>query len=169
MTKPGRNLPTPAEAPTNRVGANPVGADRADAIAEGLTGLVGVLLRMWPRETSLTADFVLDHLERVGPLRLTELAAAAGITQPSMTGLVARLCDSGLVERRRQAGDGRVVLVAVTDAGAASLDRRRTLTAQRLAQVIATLSPAELAALEAALPAVLATAARADPTGEGCG
>jgi DNA-binding MarR family transcriptional regulator len=154
MTKPGRNVPTRAEAK----------AQRAGAIAEGVTNLVGVLLRMWPQETSLTADFVLDHLERVGPLRLTELAVAAGITQPSMTGLVARLTNAGLVERRRQAGDGRVVLVAVTAGGMASLDRRRTLTAGRLAEVIATLSSSELATLESALPALLATAARADPT-----
>jgi DNA-binding MarR family transcriptional regulator len=152
MKEPGRNLPKPAEPSTAR----------AAAIAEGVTTLVGVLVRLWPRETSLTSDFVLAHLERVGPLRLTELAQAAGVTQPSMTGLVARLSESGLVERGRHAGDGRVVLVGVTEAGTAALDRRRKQTAAHLAEVIATLPPADLAALEAALPALRTTAARAD-------
>jgi DNA-binding MarR family transcriptional regulator len=152
MTKSGRNLPAPAES----------SADRAAAIADGVTNLVGVLVRMWPRETSLTTAFVLGHLERVGPLRLTELAEAAGVTQPSMTGLVTRLSESGLVERGRHAADGRVVLVAVTEAGAAAVHRQRHQTAAHLATVIATLATADVAALEAALPALRATAARAD-------
>jgi DNA-binding MarR family transcriptional regulator len=152
MTKPGRHLPAPVQ----------LAEERAAAIADGVTTLVGALVRMWPRETSLTTDFVLAHLERVGPVRLTELARAAGVTQPSMTGLVARLCESGLVERGQHAGDGRVVLVAVTEAGAAALDRRRSQTAAHLADVIATLPPADIAALEAALPAIRTTAARTE-------
>ncbi len=127
---------------------------RAGGIGTGLTAMVGPLLRIWPRETSLTTDFVLAHLQRVGPVRLTELAQAAGVTQPTMTELVARLSDAGIIERRRHSGDGRVVLVALTEAGAASIERRRQLTADRLSQLIAALSPADIEVLDAALPAL---------------
>src|SRR3954470_19129395 len=48
---------------------------------------------------SLTAAATLAHLQRSGPARLTELAVAEGVSQPSMTTLVARLADQGLVRR----------------------------------------------------------------------
>jgi DNA-binding MarR family transcriptional regulator len=137
--------------------------DRAVAVASGVTNLMGVLLRVWPREASLTTDFVLSYLERVGPQRIGALAEIAGVTQPSMTGLVARLAESGMVERRRHVADGRVVLVAVTEAGAAAIGRRRSVTTAQLAEAIAALPLVDVAALEAALPALLAAASRADP------
>ena len=49
---------------------------------------------------SLTAAATLTTLRRSGPSRLTDLAAGEGVTQPSMTALVARLADQGLVQRR---------------------------------------------------------------------
>jgi DNA-binding MarR family transcriptional regulator len=48
---------------------------------------------------SLTAAATLARLQRNGPARLTELAAAEGVSQPSMTALIARLADRGLVHR----------------------------------------------------------------------
>jgi DNA-binding MarR family transcriptional regulator len=146
--------------------APPAGAlqARSTSIAAGVTDLIGALVRLWPRETSLTTDFVLAHLERNGPQRLTELADRAGVTQPSMTGLVARLTSSGLVERRTDATDRRVVLVAVSEAGLASIGRRRLLTTTLLAEVITTLDAAHIAALEEALPALQAITGRTEGT-----
>ncbi len=59
---------------------------------------------------------------------------------------------------------GRVVQVAITDEGRVVLSRRRAARAERLAVLLATLSPQERAAMAAALPAldVLVGAGRDD-------
>ena len=114
---------------------------------------------------SLTAAATLATLERSGPSRLTSLAVKEGVTQPAMTQLIVRLQDSGLVERTADPSDGRVVQVHVTGQGRALLARRRAARAERLALILDKLSPAELAALEAALPAIdaLVNARGAEP------
>lgn len=165
MDQSQKRFPGPAPAEDGPAGS----AEAADLLARSrelalsVTRAMGAMLRIWPREVSLTEDFVLSHLQQAGPQRLTALAGAAGVTQPSMTGLIARLAGAGLVERRRHDGDGRVVLVAVTDAGVADLERRRSTTASTLAQGLSSLAPDELDALERAIPALLAVATQAEP------
>lgn len=81
-----------------------------------------------PVEWSAVALSTLDALERLGPLRVTELTARERITQPGMTGLVARLAAAGLVERHADPSDGRATLVSISDAGRdymGELHRRR--------------------------------------------
>src|SRR3954471_8401818 len=76
------------------------------------------------RETGLAlADFdVLAQLAKAGgDLRMTELAARALISRSGMTRRVARLVNEGLVRRTDADADGRGVVVALTDAGAARL------------------------------------------------
>ena len=71
-----------------------------------------------------------------------------------MTQLISRLEDAGQVRRESDPDDGRVVLVAITDEGRATLAHRRDSRAARLADVLARLSPEHLAALSAAQPAL---------------
>jgi DNA-binding MarR family transcriptional regulator len=71
-----------------------------------------------------------------------------------MTQLIARLQGEGLVTRVPDPADGRVVQVAITDQGRAVLSRRRAARTERLAALLATLSPEERAAMTAALPAL---------------
>ena len=78
---------------------------------------------------SLTAAATLATLERSGPRRLTALAVREGVTQPAMTQLIARLQDSGLVDRAADPADGRVVQVRLTDEGRELLARRRAVRA----------------------------------------
>jgi DNA-binding MarR family transcriptional regulator len=127
-------------------------------IAAGITAMLGLLLQLRPRDTSLTTDFVLAHLQRAGPQRLTELAQAAGVSQPTMTELIARLTRAGMVERRRQPDDRRVVLVAATDVGIEAARRRRALLTERLSALVAGLSPTEIDVLGAAVGALRHTA-----------
>lgn len=115
-------------------------------------------------DLSLTAAATLATLERTGPRRLTELAAQEGVTQPAMTQLVGRLHDAGLVERSADPADGRVVRVGLTDAGREALAARRASRADRLAELLARLSPDDRTALAAAVPAIDAlTAPVLDP------
>jgi DNA-binding MarR family transcriptional regulator len=124
------------------------------AIAAAIDGLVAVAVRCGPRDISLTAASTLATLERGGPCRLTDLAEIEGVAQPSMTTLVTGLERSGLAERRPSPADGRVVLVALTPAGAAYLRARRQARAQTLAGLITQLPGPQVAALAAAVPAM---------------
>ena len=112
---------------------------------------------------SLTAAATLARLQREGPARLTELATAEGVTQPSMTALVARLAAQGLVRRDPDPTDGRAVVLSLTPAGADLLARRRATRTARLAPCVAGLSPDDVRRIADALPALqkLAGALRA--------
>ena len=131
----------------------------AAAVAAGLERLIGLFRSLSPASgLSLTSAATLATLERSGSSRLTWLAVREGVTQPAMTQLIARLEDAGLVDRAADPADGRVVQVRITEEGRAMLARRRAVRAERLAEILARLSPQEQAALGAALPAMDALA-----------
>lgn len=90
-----------------------------------------------------------------GPLAVGELAAAEQVKAPTMTRIVAALEDEGLVERRRDAADRRVVRVAATAAGRRVLERGRRRRIEQLAAGLAGLSRRELATLDAAADLLL--------------
>jgi DNA-binding MarR family transcriptional regulator len=123
-------------------------------LGQALHGLAAGTIRRRNRMLSLTAGSTLATLERTGPRRVTDLAATEEVTQPSMTVLVNQLVDLGLAERRRDAGDARVALVAITPAGRKHLRALRSAGAAALTAVIDTLPPEEAAALDRALPAI---------------
>jgi DNA-binding MarR family transcriptional regulator len=134
-----------------------------DALAAALTTdlerIFGLFRSLSPASgLSMTAAATLASIERLGPQRLTVLAAREGVTQPAMTQLISRLEESGLVRREASAEDGRVVLVAITDEGRAVLARRRSVRSDRMAAIIAQLGPEHRAALAIALPALDALA-----------
>ncbi|HEY0933410.1 MAG TPA: MarR family transcriptional regulator, partial [Trebonia sp.] len=90
----------------------------AAGLATDLERIVGLFRSLIPPNgLSMTAAATLASLERLGPQRLTVLAAREGVTQPAMTQLITRLEDSGLARREASPADGRVVLVAITEAG----------------------------------------------------
>ncbi len=131
----------------------------AAALAVDLERIVGLFRSLSPPSgLSMTAAATLASIERLGPQRLTLLAAREGVTQPAMTQLISRLEDSGLVRREPSQEDGRVVLVVITDEGRAMLARRRAARTERLTGIIAQLSPEHRDALAAALPALDALA-----------
>lgn len=107
------------------------------------------------RELSLTAAAALGSLDRRGSQRITTMAAAEGVSQPSMTQLIQRLEQRGLVERTSDPADGRVALVNLTDAGKAALMARRQRNARRVAELLAGLPENDVRALADALAAVL--------------
>src|SRR5271155_5110573 len=124
------------------------------AVAGALYRLVSAAVRQQPREISLTSASTLATVERTGPRRITDLAATQGVTQPSMTALVSVLERAGLVERRPDPRDQRVVLVALTAAGTDYLRSRRRAGAEAFARLIDKLPPDETAILLAAAPAL---------------
>jgi DNA-binding MarR family transcriptional regulator len=90
-------------------------------------------LRQWLRGSlSLVHLHVLTVLEADGPLAMSKLAEALDVSVASATGIVDRMEQRGLVERRREPEDRRVVLVHATNAGDAvfrdlAMERRKHL------------------------------------------
>jgi DNA-binding MarR family transcriptional regulator len=128
--------------------------DSSHALGEALYGLVTVAIRGRDRDVSLTAASTMSTLDSAGPVRLTDLAAVEGVAQPTMTALVTGLERGGLVERRPDPGDRRVVLVALTPAGHAHVLARRQAGALRFAALVERLPAEDAALLTAALPAL---------------
>ncbi|MFJ2271606.1 MarR family winged helix-turn-helix transcriptional regulator [Streptomyces sp. NPDC087849] len=126
----------------------------AAALHELVTGMVRLLL-LNRQGMSLTTAAVLDRLERESPIRLTVLAAAEGVTQPSMTVLVQRLEAQGVASRVADPEDGRVRLVAITDAGRELLAQRRRAGDARVAGLLAALPEQDVQALGEAMRTVM--------------
>jgi len=96
----------------------------------------------------------LSTVERTGPLRLGDLAAAERIAPSTLTRLVSALEEQGYVERNAVPGDARAWMLAVTERGHEVLEQIRQENTLLLADSLLTLSPGQLAALAAALPAL---------------
>jgi DNA-binding MarR family transcriptional regulator len=96
----------------------------------------------------------LATVERSGPLRLGDLAAAERVAPSTLTRLVSALEEQGYVQRRAVPGDARAWTLAVTERGHEVLDQIRHENTLLLADSLLTLSSDQLAALAAALPAL---------------
>lgn len=109
-----------------------------------------LLLRGGDSGLSRTEVGVLGSLE-AGSLRITELAGAQALAQPTVTQIVALLGERGYVERGRHPRDGRVVLVSITDAGRAALEEFRGRYRALLRAQLADRSDDEVLALAGAV------------------
>jgi DNA-binding MarR family transcriptional regulator len=131
--------------------------------AERLAAVETIARDLLPR-TSLIARLLLRHtrsdLSRADtgvlsavverPQRVTELATSQALAQPTVTQLVGRLAERGLVERTRDPRDGRAVLVSPTPAGREALDRLRREYRALLRAQLAERSDEDVMALAAA-------------------
>ena len=98
---------------------------------------MGMFRRWLQGSLSIVHLHVLTILEGEGPLPMGKLADALDVSVASATGIVDRMEQRGLVERRHDAEDRRVVLVHPTEAGLAVFreleEHRRTVLAATLA------------------------------------
>jgi DNA-binding MarR family transcriptional regulator len=130
--------------------SSPDRADAIDLVASTLLGraarLTRLLMRSGAHEISRTEVGVLATLSE-GPRRITQLAMTEALAQPTVTQLIDKLEGRGLVARSRSEEDGRVVLVEITDAGAAALEVVRALIRANMREALADLPDAELTEL----------------------
>jgi len=155
------------------VTANPDEAGLVEGPAVDVTRLRVALARLSRRlrkhelagltPTQLAA---LATVERSGPLRLGDLAAAEGIAPSTLTRLVTALEDSGYVRRYADPNDARASTLAITPRGHDMLERLRTESNLELTASLRLLTPAQRAALAEALPVLeqLAEAPASDRT-----
>ena len=153
--------------------ADAQGAAGADGPAVDVTRLRVALARLSRRlrkhelagltPTQLAA---LATVERSGPMRLGDLAAAEGIAPSTLTRLVTALEDSGYVRRGADPSDARASTLTITPHGQDALARIRTETTLMLTASLERLTPDQRSALAAALP-VLEQLAEAQPAAAG--
>jgi DNA-binding MarR family transcriptional regulator len=93
-------------------------------------------------------------VERFGPLRLGELAVKEGVSAPTMSRALAALDERGAVERTPDPADARSVLLTISPSGRTLLAQVRGHYTESLARLLSRLDEAQLAAVEAALPAL---------------
>jgi DNA-binding MarR family transcriptional regulator len=101
-------------------------------------------------ELSPSQTTALATIDRHGPLTPSELALRERIQRPTVTRIVARLEEAGLVQRTRDPQDGRSSLVALTPAGRELLARGRTRKDAYLARRLRELDGEERATLQRA-------------------
>jgi DNA-binding MarR family transcriptional regulator len=100
----------------------------------------------------------LSTVERAGPLRLGDLAAAEGIAPSTLTRMVAVLEDLGYVRRDADPRDARASTLAITPKGHDTLELLRAEGTNLLTEWLMLLTPDQRAALATALPAIEALA-----------
>lgn len=97
-----------------------------------------------------TLSAALATIDREGPLTLGELAAREHVAPPTVTKAVEKLVGAGLVARTPDERDRRVAHVRTTATGHRRVLQNRKQRTAWLVGRLATLSPAEIAALDAA-------------------
>jgi DNA-binding MarR family transcriptional regulator len=119
----------------------------------GAALLTRLLVRQLGGEVSRTEVGLLNTLGG-GAQRITALAELEGLAQPTMTSMVKQLEQRGLVRRKRQADDGRVVLVTLTEAGNVALEDYRMRARRVLGDYLAEIPDEQIQALAAATDAL---------------
>jgi MarR family transcriptional regulator, organic hydroperoxide resistance regulator len=87
---------------------------------------------------------ILDHLDEVDPMSMTDLASHMGVTVATMSLAIDRLEKKQYVRRARDPRDRRRVLLRITAAGVRLREAKSVLDPARVEQVLGRLPPADL-------------------------
>jgi DNA-binding MarR family transcriptional regulator len=94
-------------------------------------------------ELTITQLSALNSLELAGAMTPRELADAERVQPPTMTKIVAKLEERGLIQRTPHPTDGRQVILAASEAGREVVAEHRRARDMWLAKRLATLTPEE--------------------------
>lgn len=129
-------------------------------VATAIQVSVGLLKRRLQQaqvagDLSASEISALARLDRGGPTTPSALAKLERITPQSMGATLGGLERRGLVARRPDPGDGRHVVLSVTDLGLELLHSRRSARTEQLATALSVgFSRSELATLRSAAPLI---------------
>ncbi len=118
-------------------------------VAKVTTEQYGVLSQVWER----------------GSLSMSELAVARNVALNTATSLIDRLVAAGLVERRGDPSDRRVVRVVLTAKGHTLVERLRAARAAAIRGLLDELSDEEIDLILGAAPALARLAGQRQPAG----
>jgi len=128
-----------------------------------LLGAIGAVRRVARRAVRSTVDAEALPPARSELLRLAARRPGIGVAEAaqelrlapnSVSTMVSKLTEDGLLSRGRDEADGRSVRLSVTEAGAARIEQWRDIRAELAGRALETLSPADRKALRAAVPAL---------------
>ena len=126
-------------------------------------------MRQWPAgRLSMVHLNVLMTLDADGAMPMGALADALDVSQASVTGIIDRMEQRGIVERVRDAEDRRVVRVAMTDEGRRLIGLLAAQRREHLAQLLEELETGEIQGFLTGLRALRRARERrhAEATGE---
>jgi DNA-binding MarR family transcriptional regulator len=126
----------------------------AAGLEERVSRLWWLISRDAPTVLSRSAAATLARLHEDGPQRISTLAHAESVAQPSMTQLLQRLERDAYVTRHPDPVDARATLIEITAAGRHALEARAGVRAEALAARLEALSARERTAIAKALPAL---------------
>ena len=117
------------------------GEPDVDGVAAALRVSLGLFSRRLRHtqaegELTLPESSALARLDRDGPATASQLAKAEQISRQSMAETLGALEARGLIERRPDPGDGRRVVLSVSEAGLRVLRDRRHAKTERLARAL---------------------------------
>ena len=131
-----------------------------DELAAGLSHGTALIARRLmrtpaPGALSLPERAVLSRLDRSGPASSAELARAEQITPQAMGMTLGALESRGFVERQRDPGDGRRIVMSLTASGGEILQHKRDERTRQIAKILSEeFTAAELKVLAAAAPLI---------------
>jgi DNA-binding MarR family transcriptional regulator len=121
----------------------------------------GPSFKAWHRHSlSLVHLNVLTTLEFEGPMAMKRLAEAMDVSDASATGIVDRMEKRGLVERRHDTEDRRVVKVHITAAGSKVFSDMVAKRREMLGAILKVLTAQEISGLLLGMRAIHAARAR---------
>jgi DNA-binding MarR family transcriptional regulator len=136
----------------------------ATQLFDAIAGIAASLQRAPARtpEAGVTPSQLaaLRILARQGSCTMQELAAAVGVTSPTMTSTVKLLVKKGYVDRRHGEEDWRTVRISITPAGREAQQRAQEQRALDFARAVHALSAEQRAMLMVSLPALRGLADR---------
>jgi DNA-binding MarR family transcriptional regulator len=152
------HITVPAQARPKRSRRSPVARMDADSVIR----LRRVVLALARRLNAASAGeglapaqaSVLDVVFNHGPLRVAELSEIEGLSPSMLSRVMGKLESAGLVRRRRDPHDYRVVLVQITPAGERTWRRISAQRANVISECTGCLAAGQETALVAALPAL---------------
>jgi DNA-binding MarR family transcriptional regulator len=126
----------------------------ADRLGMAITRLARLLRQQAVDDLTPTMRAAVGTIAREGPLTLGELAASEQVAPPTITKVVAKLEDRGLVEREGDPTDRRVARVVLSDLGVRWLEADRQRRHAWLADRIDKLDAADRDGLVRAVSAI---------------
>jgi DNA-binding MarR family transcriptional regulator len=157
---PGASATAAASAAASAAGS---GAAASARQAQLLTELVTQLRRAL--RTSIRNDIpwealpmaqveLLQSLAEAAPARIGDLAGRLHLANSTVSGLIAQMITSGLVQRQTDASDRRAAVVTLTAAGRTQLAEWEAAHGRRIGEAFRQLAEDDRGAISAALPAL---------------
>lgn len=146
--------------------------DRDSAVDEVIAGFDALMHRLADSHApefleiavTMSQAKLLYVLGASGDLHMSDLVLRLGVSLSTVSGLVDRIVDQGLAHRRDDAADRRQVVVGLTPAGTAFIDRFRELNARQMRELLQLLDDEDLERVRGALVALARAADRLTPT-----